>query len=198
MRKIFIYSTILFTFAINALSATALAYIPWDKIEEHILATEYDWLEDSGRVRMLQYWLSIDTDGIYGENTHKHHRQWAMERNISVRLYSTVSPDATFRPEVERWRSTVESAILANGGPLSDTARFLKIIDCESGGDPTARSSVSTASGLMQHLTTYWDARSRTALGYVADVLDGESNIKVSAWLIYRATGGGWRHWVCS
>ena len=120
-----------------------------------------------------------------------------MERNIPVPLYSTVSPDATFSPQVEQWRSLVEQSIVANGGPVSDTARFLSIISCESGGDPHAKSSVSTASGLMQHLTTYWDARSQTALGYVADPFNGEANIKVSAWLIYRATGGGWQHWVC-
>ena len=178
--------------------APAQAYIMWDKVEEHILATEYDWLEDSGRVRMLQYWMGIDQDGVYGRNTHKWHRQWAMERSIPVRLYSTVSPAARFSPAVEQWRSTVEAAIVEMGGDLRDTARFLSIISCESGGDPEARSSVSTASGLMQHLRTYWDARSRTALGYVGNIYSGEDNIRVSSWLIYRATGGGWQHWVCS
>ena len=178
--------------------APAQAYIMWDKVEEHILATEYDWLEDSGRVRMLQYWMGIDQDGVYGRNTHKWHRQWAMERSIPVRLYSTVSPDAQFSPAVEQWRSIVESAIVEMGGDLHDTARFLSIISCESGGNPEARSSVSTASGLMQHLRTYWDARSRTALGYVGDIYNGQDNIRVSAWLIYRATGGRWQHWVCS
>lgn len=180
------------------LATPAQAYIPWDKIEEHILATEYDWLENSGRVRMLQYWMGIDQDGVYGRNTHKWHRQWAMERSIPVRLYSTVSPDARFSPAVEQWRATVEAAIVEMGGDLRDTARFLSIISCESGGDPEARSSVSTASGLMQHLRTYWDARSRSALGYVGNIYSGEDNIRVSSWLIYRATGGGWQHWVCS
>ena len=194
MKKILTFSLALLIFT----ATPAQAYIPWDKIEEHILATEYDWLEDSERVWLLQYWMGIDQDGVYGRNTHKWHRQWAMERSIPVRLYSTVSPNARFSPAVEQWRSTVEAAIVEMGGDLRDTARFLSIISCESGGDPEARSSVSTASGLMQHLRTYWDARSRTALGYVGDIYNGQDNIRVSSWLIYRATGGGWQHWVCS
>ena len=173
-------------------------YIQWDLLEETTLSTEYEWMEESPRVSWLQWWMGIDQDGIYGRNTHKWHRQWAMERSIPVRLYSTVSPDARFSPAVERWRSTVEAAIVEMGGDLRDTARFLSIISCESGGDPEARSSVSTASGLMQHLRTYWDARSRSALGYVGNIYSGEDNIRVSSWLIYRATGGGWQHWVCS
>ena len=178
--------------------AWADSYIKWDLVEEHLLSIEYDWLENSERVWLLQWWMGVDTDGIYGSVTHKSHLQWGMERNIPVRLYSTVSPDATFKPEVEQWRSTVESAILEMGGDLSDTARFLSIINCESGGDPSAYNSASLASGLMQHLANYWDARSQTALGYVASPFDGEANIRVSAWLIYRATGGGWQHWVCT
>ena len=172
-------------------------FIRWDLMESWSYEQEYDWLEQSRTVKLLQFWLDIEEDGVYGRQTHLRHRQKAMERNISVRLYSTVSPDATFKAEVEQWRSTVEAAILANGGPLSDTARFLSIINCESGGDPSAYNRASTASGLMQHLANYWDARSRTALGYVADPFDGEANIRVSAWLIYKATGGGWQHWVC-
>lgn len=172
-------------------------FIDWGMLEKLTYANEYAWLEESPSVQWLQYLLDVEPDGVYGRQTHLAHRQKAMELSIPVRLYSTVSPDATFKPQVEQWRSTVESAILEMGGDLRDTARFLSIINCESGGDPEARSSVSTASGLMQHLRTYWDARSRTALGYVGDIYNGQENIRVSAWLIYRATGGGWQHWVC-
>ena len=86
-------------------------YIQWDALEETTLSTEYEWLEESSRVRWLQWWMGIDQDGVYGRVTHKWHRQWAMERNIRVRLYSTVSPDATFRPEVERYRGLVTEAV---------------------------------------------------------------------------------------
>ena len=173
------------------------SFIDWGMLERWTYAYEYEWLEESAAVQWLQYWLDVERDGIYGSATHKAHRQAAMELSIPVVLYSTVSPNATFKPEVEQWRSIVEQAILANGGPLSDTARFLSIINCESGGDPDAFNRASLASGLMQHLANYWDARSQTALGYVASPFDGEANIRVSAWLIYRATGGGWQHWVC-
>ena len=186
-------------FFLLSLSAPSLAEpeIKWDLVEEHILATEYTWMENSAMVWLLQWWMAINQDGIYGKNTHKHHRQWAMERSIPVPLYSTVSPTATFNNQVEQWRPLVREAILANGGPLSDTARFLSIIECESGGDPNAQSSTSTAAGLMQHIQPYWDNRARLAGFEGASAYDPVANIYTSAWLIYRATGGGWQHWVC-
>ncbi len=200
MRKLFL---IVVVFSCFVFSGVVVAdhkhpdFVDWELLESWSYAQEYSWQEQSMLVELLQFWLGVEADGLYGRQTHLAHRQRAMELNIPVVLYSTVSENATFRPEVERWRSVVEDAIVSNGGLLSDTARFLSVINCESGGDENAYNSVSSASGLMQHLANYWDARSKTALGYVASPFDGEANIRVSAWLIYRATGGGWKHWVC-
>ena len=179
------------------LATPAQAYIMWDKVEEHILATEYDWLEDSARVRMLQYWMGIDQDGVYGRNTHKWHRQWAMERNIPVRLYSTVSPNATFIPAVERWRDLVTEAVTHYGGSVPhDVNRMLWIMQCESGGDPSA-ANPSGASGLFQQMSTWWESRARAAGFQGASPFDPRANTYVSAYLIYRSSNS-WHHWVCS
>jgi len=107
------------------------------------------------------------------------------------------NPDTSFNANVEQWRQSVGEAINSYGGPSSDTNRFLRIMQCESMGQPNATNPSSGAAGLMQHLPQYWDARAASAgySGYSA--YDPIANINVSAWLIYQAPGGGWQHWVC-
>ena len=106
-------------------------------------------------------------------------------------------PPATYIPAVEQWRNTVITAILNYGGPASDTDRFLRIMQCESRGQPDATNTSSGAAGLMQHMPQYWDQRAISA-GYPgSSPYDPTANINVSAWLIYQASGGGWQHWVC-
>jgi hypothetical protein len=110
---------------------------------------------------------------------------------------TTVLTVSSFRDDVERWRPTVAEAVFAWGGDEDDVHRFLRIMQCESGGDPTAKNPNSSASGLMQHLTRYWDGRAAGAGIPGADVFDGGANIWVSAYLALAAPGGGWQHWVC-
>lgn len=98
---------------------------------------------------------------------------------------------------VEVWRPEVTEAVTHFGGNSNDVDRFLRIMQCESGGDPLAKNPNSSASGLMQHLTRFWQERAELAGVPGADVFDGNSNIWVSAWLALAAPGGGWQHWVC-
>jgi len=108
-----------------------------------------------------------------------------------------IAPPATYIPAVEQWRNTVTTAILNYGGPASDTDRFLRIMQCESRGQPDVTNTSSGAAGLMQHMPQYWDQRAISA-GYAgSSPYDPTANINVSAWLIYQASGGGWQHWVC-
>ena len=102
-----------------------------------------------------------------------------------------------YRATVEVWREEVQFAISYWGGNAGDVDRFLRIMECESGGDPLAKNPTSSASGLMQHLTRYWDERAAAAGMPDGDVFDGRTNIYVSAWLALAAPGGGWQHWVC-
>ncbi|MEA2002813.1 MAG: transglycosylase SLT domain-containing protein [Actinomycetota bacterium] len=90
---------------------------------------------------------------------------------------------------VERWRPVVDLYFPAD---MVDWA--LRIIDCESGGDPVAKNPNSTASGLFQHLASLWSDRASAAEWEDADVFDPFANIAVAAWLL---DNGGTGHWVC-
>ncbi len=74
-----------------------------------------------------------------------------------------------------------------------DIDRALAVIWCESRGDPSAKNPTSTATGLWQHLRTYWEGRSTAAGIPGASIWDPEASTIVAAWLVYE--GGGWSHW---
>ena len=174
-------------------------YINWAAIEQYTLYDyEYEYGEESGMVGMLQHWLGIEIDNIYGQRTHRAHRQEAMQNGKQLPLYDINVADRDFGAQVEQWRPLVEQAIEHFGGPLTDVPRFLRIMQCESGGNPDAYNEQSGASGLMQHLhPPYWQARARSA-GYAgASPFNAEANIYASAYIIYRSPGS-WQHWVCT
>jgi hypothetical protein len=90
---------------------------------------------------------------------------------------------------VERWRPVVAIYF-----PEDRIDWALRIIECESHGDPLAKNPTSTASGLFQHLASLWDERAIAAGWEDADVFDPFANIAVAAWLL---DTGGPGHWVC-
>ncbi|MFO7547910.1 MAG: hypothetical protein R6X29_03395 [Acidimicrobiia bacterium] len=91
---------------------------------------------------------------------------------------------------VEDWRPLVAHFFKAE-----HVDRALRIVRCESRGDPGARNTRSSASGLFQHLRRYWPVRAAKA-GYPgASVFDPVANVAASAYLVYE--GGGWSHWTC-
>lgn len=105
---------------------------------------------------------------------------------------STVSdllPD--WSGDVQDWLPLVEAFFAPE-----DVARALEVIDCESGGDPSAKNRYSSASGLFQHLGSYWAERSELAGYSGSDVFDPLANVAVASWLVY--DGGGWSHWAAS
>lgn len=71
--------------------------------------------------------------------------------------------------------------------------RAVRVITCESGGDPDAKNPSSSASGLFQHLGSLWGDRIVKAGWEGADIWDPVANVGVAAWLVYE--GGGWGHW---
>jgi soluble lytic murein transglycosylase-like protein len=92
----------------------------------------------------------------------------------------------------------VTEAIRFYGGDDNDITRMLRILECESSGNPDAVNPTSQASGLMQHLPKYWDDRAaRAGMPPEADIFNPEHNIWTSAWLALEAPEGGWQHWVC-
>lgn len=95
-------------------------------------------------------------------------------------------------PSVEGWRPLV-SYFFKPG----DVDRALRVIRCESNGDPLARNRHSSARGLFQQLGRYWPRRVRAAgLLPKADLYDPVANTAVAAWLVYH--DGGWSHWATS
>ncbi|MPZ52746.1 MAG: transglycosylase SLT domain-containing protein [Acidimicrobiia bacterium] len=100
--------------------------------------------------------------------------------------------DEPREPGAEGWRDLVEQYF-----PASEVDRAIRIIDCESNGDPNARNPSSGASGLFQHLPRYWPERSNAAGFAGSSIYDPEANIGVAAWLVYEYPAGGWHHWTC-
>lgn len=101
-----------------------------------------------------------------------------------------VAPTAAKVSEsVEQWRPLVEQYFLPGDVPWA-----MRVMQCESGGDPDAANPRSSARGLFQHLGRYWPERSEKARWGGASIFDPEANIAVAAWLFYT---GGPSHWVC-
>lgn len=98
-------------------------------------------------------------------------------------------------PAVERWRSLVQSFF-----PSHRVEEALRIIDCESNGDPDAYNPYSGASGLFQFLPSTWTTTSARA-GYTgASPFDPEANTASAAWLAnyYEQQGRYyWEPWNC-
>jgi hypothetical protein len=91
--------------------------------------------------------------------------------------------------DVERWRPVVDTYF-----PEDRVEWALRIMECESRGDPNAKNPNSSASGLFQHLARLWPPRAEAAGWAGADVFDPFANIAVAAWLL---ENGGTSHWEC-
>lgn len=96
---------------------------------------------------------------------------------------------------VERWRSLVASFF-----PSHRVEEALRIIDCESNGDPNAYNPFSGASGLFQFIPSTWATTSPRA-GYPgASPFEPEANVASAAWLAnaYQQEGKYyWTAWSC-
>jgi peptidoglycan hydrolase CwlO-like protein len=96
---------------------------------------------------------------------------------------------------VEPWRGLVRQYF-----PDRLVEEAMRVMKCESGGNPLAVNPYSGASGLFQHLPYYWPSRTEKAGWSGADIFDGEANIAVSAWLVDQSERAGkdsWSHWSC-
>ena len=92
---------------------------------------------------------------------------------------------------IERWRPLVERYF-----EPGDVDLAMRVMACESGGNPTAANPTSSARGLFQHLGSFWNKRAASAGWTGADIFDPEANVAVAAWLVYHQ--GGWKHWNAS
>jgi hypothetical protein len=100
------------------------------------------------------------------------------------------------KPAVERWRPLVSSYF-----PAAWVEPALRIVQCESLGDPEAYNPYSGASGLFQFLPGTWAVISPKAGFGGASVFDPEANIGTAAWLAsyYQNLGRSpWSPWYCT
>lgn len=104
-----------------------------------------------------------------------------------------VTAEAIYEPEVERWRVPVVEA-LKEYGLEEEEKTFMRVLRCESFGDPDAKNPESGASGLMQHIPSYWADRATASGFHGASPFDPIANIYASVWLL---DIGGWSHWEC-
>jgi hypothetical protein len=96
----------------------------------------------------------------------------------------------SYPPEVEQWRSLVEQFF-----PSHRVEEALRIIDCESNGDPDAVNPYSGASGLFQFLPSTWATTAPNA-GYGGyGPFDPEANVASAAWLANRYEELGYYYW---
>ncbi len=131
-------------------------------------------------------WPAMEAE--YVDMSRRHPRYFG----LPVPHYHTPTPQvqAYTAAGVEQWRTLV-AAYFRPG----DVDRALRIMRCESGGNPNAKNPGSSASGLFQHLGKYWATRSAAA-GYAGvSIFDPTANVATAAWL--RDQAGGWSHWVC-
>ena len=109
--------------------------------------------------------------------------------------------DSDWPPNVERWRHLFERLFQPE-----DVETALRVVNCESRGNPEAKNPRSTASGLWQHLARYWGPTwngqrlpggNRAARAGIpgASIWDPEASTIVAAFLVYES--GGWIHWTC-
>lgn len=175
-----------------------------DQIEQGILTAEYDYREQSQRVVTLQELVGAEPDGNYGPRTREAHLTALNDREMAVDNVPELPtggvymiPNKTWSDGVEQWRPMMTEAVMAWGGTENDVNRFMRIMHCESRGDPNAYNASSAASGLLQHLQKYWPDRAATVGMPDASPFDPWANMYVSAWLALAAPGGGWQHWEC-
>ncbi|HEY7584449.1 MAG TPA: transglycosylase SLT domain-containing protein [Acidimicrobiia bacterium] len=99
------------------------------------------------------------------------------------------APAPAPRP-VEEWRSLVSSYFAP-----TDVDKALRVISCESGGDPNAQNPSSGAAGLFQHIPRYWAERAAKVGLPGASIFDPVANVAAAAYLVYTE---GWSPWAAS
>lgn len=131
-----------------------------------------------------------------------------------VRAFDTLEEaDATYQLALERleeeqrkrrWTGSVEQwrELVAKYFPPQRVDEALRVMSCESRGNPDAKNPSSSATGLFQFLDGTWAWASVSAGWGGYSRLDPEANIAVAAWLVDYSIrtnhpGGAWGHWVC-
>jgi hypothetical protein len=127
------------------------------------------------------------------------------DRATTRRGCEMVIPAETFEQgfTAEDWRGLVTAVFGDPQWQLGDEIdNAIRIIDCESNGDPWAFNAGGPVAGLFQHRTTYWDGRSEAAGVGGHSPYDPRANATVAAYLVHQdkydvphAAHGPWTDW---
>ncbi len=104
-------------------------------------------------------------------------------------------PDQGGERDVEEWRSLVSEYF-----PEDMVDDALRVIDCESNGDPSAYNASSGASGLFQFIPSTWAIAAPAAGHDGASPFDPVANVASAWWLVQDSIdwiGDPWWHWSC-
>ncbi len=148
------------------------------RLEWAVRAHSPDW--------SVRHWSTLE--GEYVDMSRRHPRYFGLPVP-HTHARSAPAPARVYASGVEQWRPLVKAYFAAD-----QVERAMRIMACESRGNPAAKNPGSSASGLFQHLARYWPSRSVSAGWAGASIWDPEANIAVAAWL---QRTGGWSHWVC-
>ena len=181
-----------------------------DSLEELFAEADRAVAEAIGRARAADRAFRAELDRVERAQAAADELERQAERS-STTTTTTLQPIATtsstlppppsigtnpLKPAVERWRSLVSSYF-----PAAWVEPALRIVQCESLGDPEAYNPYSGASGLFQFLPGTWAVISPKAGFGGASVFDPEANIGTAAWLAsyYQNLGRSpWSAWYCT
>ncbi len=108
---------------------------------------------------------------------------------------TTTTAPTTFPPQIEQWRPLVSQYF-----PANRVTEALKILRCESNGNPNALNPYSQAAGLFQFLPSTWATTAPQAGFPNASPFDPVANVASAAWLANRYEQLGlyyWQAWSC-
>lgn len=184
-----------------------LAHTPevdWDMVEKSIMTLDYKWLENSQRVRLLQTYIGVEADGIYGLTTWGAHRTHAVSLGLINLTYPKPTNNTILREgwECPEWLDLARTA----GWPEEELRKLSYVIYRESRCDPNAFNGddpIGGSLGLIQ-INRYWcTSNMYWPDGYLQvrdsgvttcdDLYDPYVNLR-SGYHIW-VTEGGWSPW---
>ena len=151
-----------------------------------------DWIDDA-----LDVGVTIEAFDDFMDMARRHPQFFGRpvpprDATSNKRVAASPSTTGTAPAGVEQWRSLV-AAYFPN-----EVETALRIIACESRGNPNAKNKGSSAAGLWQFLRSTWDRAAAStgsptySQGGPYDPVWATIN---AAWL--RARGSGWNQWEC-
>jgi soluble lytic murein transglycosylase-like protein len=150
-----------------------------------LIVWENDW---NLRVAEAGWALSIELAAEWRDVMSRHPEY--RKKVITSETETTSPPVTTYAPSVEQWRTLVEAYF-----PAESVSWAMRVMSCESNGNPLALNPSSGAAGLFQFIPSTWMRIIMPNLGFTTEqVWDPASNVAAAAWLF---AAEGPTQWSC-